>query len=200
MATFAAAIPFVLENEGGFQKNPKDSGNYDEAGNLLGTNFGITAKVARANGWTGAMEDLPLSYAVGIYQREYWTPLMDQIQSSAVAAKILDFRVNFGQGGGTILAQRAANQFEGIDIAVDGGLGPQTIQAINSIDPDQYLQALVEEASNQYRAIAEAEPEKETFLPSWLVRVVKIPANNPGTSAGVLLLLLGGAFLALRGR
>lgn len=199
MASFDNAFPFILENEGGFQADPRDSGNYDEDGNLLGTNFGITAKVAREYGWTGPMEDLPLSIAKEIYRAGYWAGL-DAIESDQVAAKILDFRVNFGTGGGTKLAQQAANEFEGINIAVDGGFGPRTIEAINSIDPASYLEALIQSATRRYESIAASDPDKAAFLPGWLNRVVKIPAAHPAASAGLLLALIGGAALMLRGR
>jgi lysozyme family protein len=200
MARFDDAIAFVLGNEGGFSDNPKDSGNYDDAGNLIGTMYGISGKVARAWGYMGPMEELPLSTAKAIYKAQYWAPSMDAIESTATAMKILDFRVNFGQGGGTILAQQAANQFEGVNIAEDGGLGPATVAAINSIDPAAYMDALVEIGADKYNAIAEADPEKAGFLPGWLKRVVQVPLDNPGTSAGVLLLLIGGAALMLRGK
>ena len=195
MASFDAAISFVLGNEGGYQANPNDSGNYDEAGNLLGTRYGITAKVARAYGYDGPMDSLPLETAKSIYADEYWSPYMDGIASNAIASKILDFRVNFGTGGGTKLAQRAANQFAGVSIAEDGGLGPATVSAINSIEPNAYMDSLIQVATEQYQAIAASDPEKETFLSGWLNRVVKIPLDNPLASSGVLLLLLGGAIL-----
>jgi lysozyme family protein len=139
------------------------------------------------------MKDLPIETARAIYADQYWTPAMEGIQSSAIAAKILDFRVNFGQGGGTIIAQQAANQFEGVDIAEDGGLGLATVEAINSIDPSAYMDALVQEAADHYRAIAASDPDKASSLPGWLARVVKIPIDNPLASSSVLLFLIVGA-------
>jgi lysozyme family protein len=198
MASFDRAFPFLLENEGGFQADPRDSGNYDDAGNLMGTNFGITAKVAQAWGWTGPMEDLPLSLARDIYRAEYWTGL-DAIQSDQVAAKLLDFFANFGRGGGTTLAQQAANEYEGINIAVDGGFGPQTVAAINSIDPADYMESLIQAATRRYESIAANDPQKAAFLPGWLNRVVRIPAAYPGASA-LLLVALGAAALYVRGK
>ena len=200
MASFQNALAFVNGNEGGFQNDPNDSGNYDDAGNLLGTYRGITAKVARANGWEGAMEDLPDSLVDSIYRDQYWTPLMDSLVSDAVAAKILDYRVNFGQGGGTMIAQQAANEFQGVDIAVDGGLGPETVAAINSIDPTAYMGALIDVASNHYRAIALENPEKAGFLQGWLRRVVRVPLDHPAASGVFLFALIGGAFLLMRGK
>lgn len=194
MATFDNAIGFVLENEGGFQANPNDAGNYDAAGQLVGTNFGITVKTARAYGWDGPMEDLPLTTAKAIYRERYW-PGLEGIASDAVAAKILDYRVNFGVTGGTLIAQRAANLFEGVNIAEDGRHGPQTTAAINSIDPEAYMEALIGMAQARYQEIADSDPDKAGFLPGWLRRVVRVPLDHPGSSALLLLVILGGVVL-----
>ncbi len=199
MASFETAIPFILANEGGFQANPADSGNYDADGNLIGTNYGISGQVARIYGYDGPMEQLPLETAKAIYYDLYWTGL-DEIQSDAIATKILDYFVNFGRGGGTKIVQRAANEFEGINLAVDGGFGPATIGAVNSIDPIVLMDSLIAQATEQYKAIAASDPEKAGFLPGWMARVIRIPAENPGASASVLLLLAGGAYLFLKAR
>ena len=187
MASFETAIPFILANEGGFQANPADSGNYDSGGNLIGTNYGISGQVAREYGYDGPMEQLPLETAKAIYYDLYWTGL-DAIQSDAIATKILDYFVNFGRGGGTKIVQRAANEFEGINLAVDGGFGPVL------------MNSLIAQATEQYKAIAASDPEKAGFLPGWMARVIRIPAENPGASASVLLLLAGGAYLFLKAR
>ncbi len=199
MASFDAALSFVLDNEGGFQANPNDSGNYDTDGSLQGTNFGITVKVAREYGWFGAMPDLPMDVAKAIYRDNYWDSAMNDLRSNAVAGKILDFRVNFGVAGGTLLAQQAANTF-GAGIAEDGRFGPLTRNAIDDIDPTMYLQALIMAGRDRYQAIAAHDPEKAGFLSGWLARVVKIPAENPATSAALLFVLIGAAAVLLRGR
>lgn len=200
MARFENSIGFILENEGGFQANPYDSGNYDAAGNLIGTNFGISAKVARNAGYTGSMEEMPRNVAEEIYRREYW-PGLDQIENQTVATKILDLRVNFGRAGGDRIAQAAANLFEGVNVAEDGQIGSRSLAAINSIDPAEYLAALIETASERYRSIASGDETKEQFLEGWLRRAAKIPgliADNPGISAGVIVALVLGVVLASR--
>jgi lysozyme family protein len=58
MARFDDAVGFVFGNEGGLSMDPRDPGNYDNAGNLVGTNHGISAKVARSHGYMGPMAKL----------------------------------------------------------------------------------------------------------------------------------------------
>lgn len=56
-----ALIYGVIDREGGFVDNPADKGGP--------TCFGITEAVARANGYSGAMRQLPRSVAETIYRR-----------------------------------------------------------------------------------------------------------------------------------
>ena len=189
MATFDGAIGYILQNEGGFQANPNDSGNYDSDGSLQGTNFGITVRTARTYGYDGDMRDMPQEVAIAIYEFAYWRGL-EGINSQAVATKILDMRVNFGVGAADRMAQRAANMWEGIDIAEDGIIGPRSIAAINSLPESEYLGSLVEVISDRYRQIAANDPQKEGFLAGWLKRAAEIPsmiADNPKTSIGIAL-------------
>ena len=67
-----ALIDGLLEREGGFVNNPADKGGL--------TCFGITEAVARANGYRGAMRQLPQNEAAAIYRRLYWLrPRFDEI-------------------------------------------------------------------------------------------------------------------------
>jgi lysozyme family protein len=172
MATFEAAIPWVLDHEGGFQKNPKDRGNYYN-GELLGTKYGITVAVAREDGYTGRMEDLPLSRATSIYERKYW-PGLDFVNNQQVATKILDMRVQYGKAGGDSKVQEALVSL-GWDISVDGVLGPISLSAINQEDPAALLAALVTEMESEYRGDVASHPDDAGFLGAWLERARDLP-------------------------
>jgi lysozyme family protein len=206
MAEFSIAVVYLLKNEAGFQAHPNDRGNYDYQGNLIGTNHGISAKVARDHGYLGRMEDLSEEIAATIYQASYW-PGLDAIESQAVATKLLDIRAQFGVGTANRMAQQAANRFEGINLSEDGRLGPLSVEAINSIDQGSYLEELVDVIAARYRADVEAHPGDEVFLAGWMKRAAKLPelvfekvqeiaTDNPGTSVSLLIgLLLVGYFM-----
>lgn len=69
-------------------------------------------KLARASGFKGHMQDLPLSVAKEIYRKQYWiSPRFDQVNliSNAVAEELLDTGVNCGTGFAKPLLQRALN-------------------------------------------------------------------------------------------
>jgi len=197
MANFNDAISFIFRNEGGLSMDPDDTGNYDAFGNLIGTNYGITGQVARDYGYTGPMAQLPIEKAADIYRQGYW-PGLENIEDQAVATKLLDIFVNTGRGNGTRVAQRAANWFEGNDIAVDGGFGPITIEAINTCPASEYMEALVSELQDYYIDLVERKPAKSKYLTGWLNRAKKIPSmvaeaimDNPGTSLGLLAAVVG---------
>ena len=191
MAKFESAIPYILENEGGYSTDAN------------GTMYGITNATAASHGYHGDMKALPLSVAMDIYHQSYWTGL-DLVNDQAVSTKILDLRVNFGIGGGTSILQEALNGFDGISLDVDGGFGPATLHATNSVDPAALLQALADTSAAHYQSIAAANPEKEQWLAGWLRRAQKLPVlalENPGLSGLVILALVASVvFLARKVR
>ena len=187
MANIGPALDYLRPNEGGFSKDPDDNGNWYN-GELLGTNWGISAPVARSHGYTGRMEDLTIEQADAIYQASFW-PGLEGLESQPVATKIFDMRVNFGVGGANLQVQQACNQFEGVQIAEDGQWGPQTLAAVNSINPADLMDSLVQIASEHYKTIAANDPKKAKYLPGWLTRAIRVPFGNPGTTAIGLLVL-----------
>lgn len=197
MANFNDAISYIFRNEGGFSLDPDDTGNYDAFGNLIGTNYGITGQVARDYGYMGPMAELPVEKAAEIYRAGYWQGL-ENIEDQAIATKLLDIFVNLGRGNGTRVAQNAANWFEGNNIAVDGGFGPITIEAINRCEAADYLEALVSELEGYYLDLVERKPAKQKYLTGWLNRAKKLPSmavqaimDNPGASIGILAAVVG---------
>ncbi len=123
MNSFDDAFDALIGNEGGYSNNPKDPGGE--------TMWGITARVARAAGYTGPMRDLPRDTAKAIAKRLYWDPLhLDQFDSR-VAFQILD--ANYNGGHPVIWMQGAAGA------GVDGVLGPATITAVQATDPLRFI-------------------------------------------------------------
>lgn len=126
--------PSVLQTEGGFVDDANDSGG--------ATNYGITERVARANGYTGSMEALPLDFAMQVYQRQYiYGPRFDLILqvSPAVGNKVIDAGINAGTGRAARWFQQSLNTLSraGRDyarVAVDGAVGPATMRAYAALE------------------------------------------------------------------
>jgi lysozyme family protein len=67
VSNFDDAFIKVIGIEGRYSNNPTDSGG--------ATMYGITEAVARAYGYTGRMQDMPLGIAKEIYRQRYWDKL-----------------------------------------------------------------------------------------------------------------------------
>ncbi len=119
---FDQAFTKLLGHEGGYVNHPNDPGGE--------TNWGITIAVARANGYTGDMRDMPLDVAKRIYRSMYW----DKVQADALPAKVryavFDAAVNSGPGQAARWLQRA------LGVADDGRIGPITIAYARQADPE----------------------------------------------------------------
>ncbi len=118
---FERAFEKLMGHEGGFVDHPKDPGG--------ATRYGITQRVARANGYEGDMRNLPLSEAKRIARESYWDAVRADEMPDAVRFDLFDAAYNSGVERATQWVQRAAGA------ADDGIIGPKTILAVRMADP-----------------------------------------------------------------
>ncbi len=118
---FDRAFTLLLGHEGGFVDHPDDPGG--------ATNWGVTERVARANGYTGHMRDLPQDTAKAIYRKLYWDAVAADSLPAPVRYAMFDAAVNSGVGQAVRWLQRA------LGVADDGRLGPITLAAARQADP-----------------------------------------------------------------
>jgi lysozyme family protein len=145
MADFNVAVSITLDpqHEGGFQKNPKDKGNWTGGqigvGELRGTNHGISA----AEFPNVDIEHLTPAQAAQIYftaPQGYWKAIYAQIQEQIIANKLFDLGVLFGPGIAIEILQKVLQpQFS--DVVADKVFGPATLAAVNGSEPTSLLQA-----------------------------------------------------------
>ena len=150
--------------------------------------YGIIKTEARANGYNGAMRDLPREVACEIYLRKYWknNGLM-KIESFIVGLCIFDFFVNSGSRGATI-AQETVNaiytnrtgsvQFgksadaAGLKpIAVDGQMGDKTFEAINKIPPFVFISIYNVLQEDKYEDLMRNNSKLRSFDKGWENRI-----------------------------
>lgn len=130
---FGSFFNRLIQVEGGYSDDPNDSGGK--------TRYGITLDVARANGYTGEMKNMPKSFAYSIYKKRYWDALrLDEVAefSPDLALKLADIGVNMGIGRAAEFLQRllnALNNREKLydDIRVDGDFGPITLKTLKRL-------------------------------------------------------------------
>ena len=166
----------LIEREGVYVANPDDRGGP--------TRFGITEAVARANGYGGAMRQLPRHEAAAIYKRLYWLrPRLDEVASRSppVAAELFDTGANMGPAVAVTFLQRALtalnrNGKDYPDLVPDGRIGPVTLAALDSFlqlrgrssGETVLLRALEALQGERYLRLAERRPANEAFLYGWL--------------------------------
>jgi lysozyme family protein len=70
---------------------------------------------------------------------------------------------NRGLGGATKYLQQGLNTL-GMNVKVDGGMGPKTLEAINQVNPKALMQAASKaQLDDEYR-MAEKNPDRKKFL------------------------------------
>lgn len=123
MSAFQTALGFTLLQEGGFQNAHDDPGNWTGgavgAGQLVGTNFGISAAAYP----TLDIPNLTLAEATAIYQRDYWNAIDGDNLPTSIAIVTFDAAVNSGPGNGVRWLQSA------LGVSADGVIGPVTVAA-----------------------------------------------------------------------
>jgi len=66
------------------------------------------------------------------YQTIFWNSWFAQLISDAVSMRVFDASVNMGAGAGIIILQKAVNSIGG-SLVIDGGWGPNTLDATLSL-------------------------------------------------------------------
>jgi len=186
MANFEEAVQKVLRHEGvvfdgegqpvpgktGYVEHPDDPGGE--------TNYGITVKVARKNGYKGPMMRIPYTIVLVIYRKRYWDRLRgDMNPDQQIAEELFDTAVNMGVKKASRFLQRTLNALnvKGTkypDLKVDGQVGPKTMAILEQALGVALwyrlviLRALDSLQAVRYIELAEHDEKFESFMPGWL--------------------------------
>jgi len=171
----------TIGKEGRYSNHPSDLGGP--------TMWGITEKVARANGYTGDMRNLPRSEAVQIFRSEYLIkPGFDRVMllSEAIAEELFDTGVNMGVEIAGGFLQRALNVFNQQgklypDLKPDGVVGKNTRGALEAFLKHRgrdgeivMLTALNAMQGERYIYLCEKREKNEDFVFGWFLNRVVI--------------------------
>lgn len=150
---FQTFINRVLSHEGGYVNDPRDAGGE--------TNFGITKRTAKENGYTGDMHVLNREQAIAIYRKAFWERYRCNELPESVAFQFFDICINHGYGNGARMLQRAAG------VADDGIVGDLTIKAIKKLPENDLLLRLNAERIRFFTKLSTF----NTFGRGWMRRV-----------------------------
>lgn len=181
MSVFDQAFEYMIPNEvgndvlgGGYTEDPDDPGG--------ATKWGVTHLSLDAwhskypgSGLPANVFDLTKEQAKIIYRVQYWDRIKgDQIANPALAVKLFDAAVNVGPKAAVKCLQKALNMAShpaGQDfLTIDGGLGPKTLEEVNTTNPQWLMMEFIRQLEWYYRGL-----NKPKYIKGWLARANRVP-------------------------
>ena len=138
-AAFDLAFDRIFDNEGGYQNDPLDRGNWTlgvcGAGELLGTKYGLSAATYPH------LHILSLSKAdaKAIYKQDWWDELGMQHYPKALSYQLFDAAINHGAHRANKILQHA------VGAKADGIVGPKTHAKIVTTEKNDLLMRFLAE-------------------------------------------------------
>ena len=150
----------ILHHEGGYVNHPEDPGGE--------TNLGVTKRVYEEHGGTKNMKDLTVEDVAPIYKKGYWDRMKCDEIPNGLDLCLFDFGVNAGPGRAAKFLQKI------IGVTQDGGIGPQTIGALQQKiggDDDYNVRDMIEHYQSDRQKYYEGLSTFSTFGKGWTRRV-----------------------------
>jgi|TARA_B110000858_G_C17794611_1_gene471694 lysozyme family protein len=156
---YEKCLETILHHEGGYVNHPKDPGGE--------TNLGVTKRVYEEWGGTKDMKDLTFEDVAPIYRKNYWDRLKGDDLPKGLDLCVFDFGVNAGTG-------RSAKYLQNlIGTTADGGIGPNTLKAVNNYVDEVGLESAVKNFQEARQGYYERLKTFETFGRGWTRRVTE---------------------------
>jgi len=150
-------LEMILHHEGGYVNHPKDPGGE--------TNLGVTKRVYEEWGGEKDMVDLLVEDVAPIYQKNYWDRCTCDDLPSGLDVCVFDIAVNAGPSRSAKFLQRL------IGTTVDGGIGPNTLKAVDNYVEEVGLETAIEDYQSARQEYYEALDTFDTFGRGWTRRV-----------------------------
>ena len=169
MADYKKCIPIILKAEGGLCEDKYDTGGI--------TNWGVCLAFAKDtkdyklfdkdnDGDIDRYDIIKLTIddATEAFKKYFWDKFkLDNEVSNKKSLVIFDIAVNHGLANAGMMMQRALNKM-GYDLVVDKKVGPKTLAALHSADPDEFCDKILEVRENFYYKIVQNRPNQKCFL------------------------------------
>lgn len=156
---FEEAVKQVLKHEGGYVNDPVDPGGE--------TNMGISKKAYPYLN----IKELTVQDVKDIYYKDYWLKGQCPKLPQELQHIYFDMVVNMGKSRAVRVLQ-AAICGKGTKIAIDGGIGPQTIQA--SLKSGLEVERLRSYRVKYYADLISRKPKLEKYWYGWYRRALAV--------------------------
>ncbi|MDM0072072.1 N-acetylmuramidase [Variovorax sp. J31P207] len=153
--TYDEAFQKLIGNEGGYVADPRDPGGE--------TKYGVSKRSYPGED----IKNLTLERAKALYARDFWGPAGCDALPDLLKFEMFDLAVNTSAPGKPATAIKLLQQAVGS--FADGSLGPNTLQAAQSMDPAKALRRLQALRLRYYTAIPPK--TRDVYLPGWVNRV-----------------------------
>lgn len=182
MGNFKIALGLTMNSEGGYNHGVGENETFfgiDRGYNFKWSGWLIVDKIKAANpGKTDRQLDVIFKQNLELmnlkdrfYKTDYWDTLcLDLINDQQVCNILFDDNVNPCEISASHVLQSAVLAC-GVLIVIDGKVGVKTINAVNSINPKTYYNAVVEIRKFHYNHEVVKVPKQRQWLKSWLSRL-----------------------------
>jgi len=158
-SNYDKCLKAILHHEGGYVNHPKDPGGE--------TNLGVTKRVYEEHGGTKDMKDLTVEDVAPIYKKGYWDKMKGDDLPSGLDLCVFDFGVNAGPGRSAKYLQTM------IGTVADGGIGPNTLKAVDAYVEEHGIEKAVENFQEARQGYYEKLSTFDTFGKGWTRRVTE---------------------------
>jgi len=181
VSPFEDALALVLSWEGVYDCDPHDPGGETCYG-ISRVNFPawsgwafvdkLKAQSIPVSDWRVNQE---LQRQVALFYRQWWDSMSLSEVTPALAVVLFGGSINQGRGRVVKWLQESLNELGAPIVAVDGALGPGTVEACKWIAARGITSALVDKVNlkrvRAYHQTAKSRPESAKFLIGWLNRL-----------------------------
>ena len=158
-SNYDKSLKAILHHEGGYVNHPKDPGGE--------TNLGVTKRVYEEHGGTKDMKELTVEDVAPIYKKGYWDKMKGDDLPGGLDLCVFDFGVNAGPGRSAKYLQTM------IGTVADGGIGPNTLKAVNAYVSQHGIEKSIENFQEARQGYYEKLSTFETFGRGWTRRVTE---------------------------
>lgn len=148
--SFDKCFEVVLVHEGGFSQDEGDPGGATKYGVAINEDSAALTKILGHAPTVDDIKNLTVAQAGQIFRDNYWNPMqLDSVNDWRPQLVLFDMCVLIGLGGSTRYAQNAT----GSD--VDGVIGPNTLGAINRMNPVDFCRAFLDQCQAHFNGLGQ---------------------------------------------